>query len=346
MHAMAWVTWLGTVLVALSATRNPLHLLTILLCLAIVDVSVRAHEDASYSPISPLQFAAVVIPLSGLFNALTVHFGDTVLFRLPDTLPVIGGAITLEALVFGMINGLVLTGILTAFATLNRALPIRSLLRLIPRAFHPVAVVISIAITFVPVTLRQFQQIREAQAIRGHRLRGLRDWVSLFLPLLVGGLERAFRLAEAITARGFAAADSAAPGGMVRLSIVGGLAALLVGWMLRLMNVLALLGLALMLTGAGAILMPIWVLGRRVPHTRYRQEQWTGPDWDVVAGAAVVLAAFVAPGLDRSALFYQPYPALQMPPFDPLVGLATLGLLVPAFVNPKRLSSHRRDAKD
>ena len=47
------------------------------------------------------------------------------------------------------------------------------------------------AITYVPETARHFQRIREAQAIRGHRLRGLRDWRPIVIPLLVGGLERA-----------------------------------------------------------------------------------------------------------------------------------------------------------
>ncbi len=210
-HPVAWAGWLASALVALSATRNPLHLTLVLLCVAVVNVLIGSSDEASFAPVSPLRFGGVVIALSALFNAATVHLGDTVLLRLPSGLPILGGPITLEALAFGVINGLVLTGIFAAFTTFNQALPIRSLMRLIPRAFYPVAVVVSIAVTFVPTTLRQFQQIREAQAVRGHRVRGLRGWLPLFMPLLVGGLERALQLAEAMTARGFASVGSENP---------------------------------------------------------------------------------------------------------------------------------------
>ena len=366
-HPVAWAGWLASALVALSATRNPLHLTLILLCVAVVNVLIGSSDEASFAPVSPLRFGGIVIALSALFNAATVHLGDTVLLRLPSGLPILGGPITLEALAFGVINGLVLTGIFAAFTTFNQALPIRSLMRLIPRAFYPVAVVVSIAVTFVPTTLRQFQQIREAQAVRGHRVRGLRGWLPLFMPLLVGGLERALQLAEAMTARGFASVGSENPDTTSRstslttsrstslttspstslttspstslttsrsisltagrLTIVIGLLALLGGWLLRLAWGHETLGQGLMLAGGGLILGALWAIGRRVPRTTYRHEPWRARDWGVVLSAAVVLAAFV-----QATLFYSPYPALALPSFSPAAGVATLGLLGPAFL--------------
>lgn len=343
-HSMAWVGWLVAALVAFSATRNPFHLLLVLLCVAVVYLSLGSAEKGSgeqarYSALSPLRFALLVIPLSALFNAATVHFGDTVLLSLPQALPVLGGAITLEAFAFGTLNGLVLTGIFTSFATLMWALPIHRLIRLIPRAFYPVAVVISIGVTFVPVTIGQFQQIRQAQAVRGHRVRGLRDWLPLFMPLLVGGLERALQLAEAMTARGFASAGEPRQGTATRAVLVLGLVALLSGWLLRLVWGQERLGLTLMLLGGVGILGTLWFVGRRVPRTIYRPEPWTRRDAAVVLGAAVALGAFALPGLDRTALSYYAYPALSLPDFDPVIGLTTLGLLGPALllqnVSPK-----------
>jgi energy-coupling factor transport system permease protein len=197
MHPVAWMLWLVGVLIALSVTRNPLYLVLVLGCVGITLASLRGRTQrvAPTMPVSPVRFGLLVVALSALFNAGTAHVGRGVLVRLPEVLPLIGGPVTLEALVFGALNGLVLTGIYTAFVVLNQALPVRSLIRFIPRAFFPVAVVVSIALSFAPTTLRHFQQIREAQAIRGHRVRGLRDWLPLFLPLLVGGLERALQLA-------------------------------------------------------------------------------------------------------------------------------------------------------
>ena len=74
-----------------------------------------------------------------------------------------------------------------------------------PRAFYDLGVVVLIALTYVPQTMQQWQRIREAQAIRGHRWRGVRDWQPLVIPLFIGGLERAMALAEAMVARGYGA---------------------------------------------------------------------------------------------------------------------------------------------
>jgi energy-coupling factor transport system permease protein len=334
-HPWAWVGWLVAAMIALSAARNPLHLILILLCVGIVNVSSSNTQEGYPYPVSPLRFSLIVIPLSALFNGLTVHIGDTVLLRLPRGLPVVGGGITLEALTYGVINGLVLSGILTAFATLNQALSIRALIRLIPRAFYPVAVVVSIGVTFVPVTMRHFKQIREAQAVRGHRMRGLRDWLPLFIPLLVGGLERALQLAEAMTARGFASAEEMDQNVASRSTIVVGLTALLGGWLLRLVWGREILGLGLMLVGGVMILAVLWVLGRQVPRTTYRPDPWTRRDWAVVLSAGVALAVFVIPGLDRTALVFYPYPKLSFPVFNPVIGLLTLGLLGPMFLSSK-----------
>jgi energy-coupling factor transport system permease protein len=338
-HPVAWLIWLAGGLVALSATRNPLYLAVTLAGVGAVLVSVRRRStDALSVPVSPLRFAALVITLSALFNAATVHFGRTELFRLPSGLPLFSGPITLEALVFGALNGVVLAGIYTAFLVLNHAVAVRALVGLIPRAFHPVAVVVSIALTFVPTTLRQFQQIREAQAIRGHHVRGLRDWLPLFLPLLIGGLERALQLAEAMTARGFASAEGQTVSVASRLAMAGGLALLLAGWLLQLAWRQPVLGPALMGVGAGAVTAVLWRLGRRVPRTSYRRHTWRVPDTlGALGGVVAASASLVAwPGVNRASIFYYPYPALSMPQFDIVIALALCGLLVPAVLEMRR----------
>ena len=103
-HSMAWLGWLVAALVALSAIRNPMHLILVLLCIGIVNAVTGSRVGVSFTPISSARFTLIVVLLSMLFNAATVHFGDTVLFHLPAGLPIIGGPITLESLVFGMIN--------------------------------------------------------------------------------------------------------------------------------------------------------------------------------------------------------------------------------------------------
>ena len=336
-HPLAWLIWLAAQLVVLSATRNPFYLALAIICTAAILLRLRGRvDDVPTVPLSPLRFGLVVLPLAALFNALTVHIGRTVLLRLPATLPLLGGPITLEALIFGALNGMTLTGIYTAFVVLNYAVAVRALVGLIPRAFFPVAVVTSIALTFVPVTLRHWRQIRDAQAIRGHRIRGLRDWLPLFLPLLIGGLEHAFQLAEAMTARGFAGAAETVSTRRARTAIALGLVTLLAGWLLRLAWQQHTPGIALMALGGGMVMASLWWLGRQVPRTTYRPTHWHPRDTVIALASGVAAATFLMawPGWDRSSIFFYPYPALAAPGFSGWIALALSGLLMPALLIP------------
>ncbi len=331
----AWVSWLIAVLALLSITRNPLYLVLILLCVVIVGLNLRHNGADITRPFSLWKLAVWIILLTTIFNALTSHYGGTVLFTIPGKLPLISGAVTLEAMVYGATNGLVLTGMLASFTVLNLALPVRDLISLIPRAFFPVAVVTSIAVTYLPTTLRQFRQIREAQAIRGHQMRTLRDWLPLWMPLLVGGLEHAMQLAEAMTARGFASGRLAKGGRNIypRLGMVFGLVMLASGWLFQLGGAGAW-GLGLIISGALVIIGALLYLGRQSPRAAYHRPDWSWRDWltVIIAAGVLVLCVLPIPGLDRQALYYEPYPALSLPPFSPVLGLAMLGLIVPGLL--------------
>lgn len=345
-HALAWVSWLSAFCVAVTTTHNPLYLGLLLLWVAIITGAMRLAKLRLHTTaiLSPVRFGCTVVPLSLFFNALNVHIGTTVLFHLPASLPLIGGPITLEACIYGALNGLVLTALFAAFAIINQRLSVRALVGLIPRAYYPVAVVVAIALTFTPLTLRQFQQIREAQAIRGHRLQGVRSWLPLFLPLLLSGLERALQLAEAMTARGFASNVAEHHANRNRLILLLGLGSLVSGLFLRLLGRTYLrVGLFLVLGGSALVLTTLWLIGRRSPHTVYRPASFGGLDWAVTLSALLVAGLFLLPlpGVDRSSLFYYPYPTLTLPGFTIPIGMATWGLLTPIL-----LCFRKADASD
>jgi energy-coupling factor transport system permease protein len=332
-HPLTWALWLLAGLVILSTTRNPIYLGLALTWLATVSLTVRLVGIAVNPPrlLSSPRFGLVVIPLATLVNALNVHFGETILMALPRHLPLIGGPITLEAVVYGFLNGVVLTGIYALFALVNQVLSMRAIVGLIPRTYYPLAIVVTIALTFAPLTVRQIQAIREAQAIRGHRMRGIRDWLPLFLPLLLGGLERALQLAEAMTARGFASAQqgSSIP---LRLSLVTGLASVVGGLWLQLMRPGAAVGGLVTLSGSALVIGGLWLTGRPQPHTVYRPAPFRHQDWLVMTAALGPLLLFLLPVFDRSSIFYYPYPTLTWPEFSLLHGVATWGLVAPALV--------------
>jgi len=277
----------------------------------------------------------VAVPLAALFNGLTAHLGDTVLFRLPDWLPLLGGPVTLEALVFGATNGLTLAAIFSGFAVFNQVTPARDLVQLAPRAFHEAGVVLSIALTFIPQTTRSLNRIREAQAVRGHRVRGLRDWLPIIVPLLVSGLERSMGLAEAMVARGYGAVSDRAQPLRTQGLLALGLLALLGGWLVFLF-LPSWEGVAtgVMVVGAGTIIGVVWLAGQSVSHTTYRKRRWTARDTLAVLGCGLTLAVVLLPLpiTDSGTLYYAPYPRLALPTFDPFIGLGLLGLLVPAVI--------------
>ena len=331
----AWVSWLIAILVSLSITRNPLYLVLILMCVLFVGIALRQTGAELPGPFPLWKLAGWIILLATLFNALTSHFGATVLFTIPGKLPLISGNVTLEAMVYGATNGLVLTGMLASFTVLNLALPVRDLISLIPRAFFPMAVVTSIAVTYLPTTLHQFRQIREAQAVRGHQMRTLRDWLPLLMPLLVGGLEHAMQLAEAMTARGFASAKPLAgrQHNIPRLCMLMGLLLVGSGWIAQLGGG-EMFGLILIIVGAVMIVGGLWYIGRQSPRTTYHRRRWAWQDWVTFVVAVIVLLICVLPvdWVSNQTLYYEPYPTLHLPSFSPILGMAMLGLLIPGLL--------------
>jgi len=331
-HPLAWALWIAAAVVILTLTRNPLYLLLTTGAIALVlrrRAPLPAHPNLA-AVLSPLRFGLLVVTTAALFNGAMVHVGTTVLFALPAWIPLLGGAWTAEALLYGALNGAALAALFAAFTVINRVLPVRSILRLSPRAYYPAALAISIAVTFVPTTLQQMQQIREAQAVRGHRLRGMRSWLPLVIPLLEGGLERSLQLAEAMMARGFAG-GSEPPQRAPQVAVLAGFVLMVGGWLLQELWPQGA-GTALLLAGAALLAVGLWRAGRSYPHTVYRPDRWQRWDWAIAAGALVAAGVYLLPlaGVDRNSIFYYPYPSLSVPGIDWRIGLATLGLAVPA----------------
>lgn len=341
MHPLAWLGWLAAGALVTLSTRNPLYLLVLFSSFNLVLDVERTRQGPDGTPtlqspeadrgltISPLRFAVFAIPAGAVFNLLTSRVGETVLLRVPSAVPLLSGPFTLEAFVYGAINGLLLVTLFAAFAVLNVAVSIRDLIAYIPRAFYPVAIVSAIAVTFVPNTVRQFRQVKEAQAIRGHEMRGWRDWLPLFLPVLIGGLERALELAEAMTARGFGGATGADKRRGVGPALVAGLACLLVAGVAQLFPDWVRWAPVFLIAGTVLIGWTIWIAGRSVRHTRYRRPTWRITDSLVIVTGCLVIVPLLVLGGGRA---YSPYPALSWPSFDLRVGPALLLLTTPGFV--------------
>ena len=334
LNARAWLVWLAAALAVAMLATNPLYLVIVLLCAALVRAS---FGTGSSLPV--WRFGLTVVAFSTFYNALLMHLGDTVLFTLPRALPLVGGPITLEAAAFGASRGLALWTLFAVFAVLNDVLSPYELVRLTPHFLRQAGLVVSITLAFVPQTVKSFSQVREAQAIRGHQLRGIRDLTALLVPLLADALEKAVQLAEAMEARGYGRASSGvrAPHAKSESLMVGGLVGVLMGW---LVEAYWRNGAGWAIVGASVIALALGVraLAAHTPRvTRYKPQTWSARDgWLVVLSLApLCVVAFVAL-FDPLALTFYPYPRVTLPPFDARLGLCLALLGVPVFLRLSR----------
>lgn len=343
----AWVAWLLGAATVTMVARNPLYSLILLACSQLVNRTCARQDSALQLPMAKM--AAVILLFSGLFSGLFIHSGDQIVVHLPDSLPLVGGSITLEAFLSGIANGLLLFALLSLFVTFNRVVSGERLVRLAPRAFKDLGIVTLVALTYVPETARQVERIREAQAVRGHQVRGLRDWQPLVIPLLIGGLERAMSLSEAMVARGFGATERKplSESAIVWLALSTGLT--FGGWIVALWWGTA--GYLVMVAGIVMLVTSIWSAGRGVSVTRYRPRSWQVRD-SVLVGLSLLPALILMMGSGAGGVFaftsllFSFLNGLTLPSFEVVAGTMLMAYVFPAVLYLHKDSERLEDSYD
>ncbi len=346
-HTLTWVCWLAAAAYLALVNQQPLQSVVLILAVATVFDLTSRHNSQGQSWGAFLRLGLWVWLVALAFNLLSVHAGNRVILTLPRSWPIIGGSITVEALLYGLANGASLFAVLLVFATFNLAVETHRLLRWMPAGLYQAGLIASIALAFVPQMVASFQDIREAQRVRGHQFRGLRDLIPLLVPLVTTALERSLALAESMEARGFGGVAHARVMRGQRLLHVTSLAALLAlltGIMLRIAKSqgtgpgLFWLGLGTLLTAAALILQ-----GRRFRRAHYRREAWQMRDTLVsLTSLASMLMVAMTQARNAEALVYYPYPPLSpWPRFALGVGLAAALLAAPAYLSPRMTQETR-----
>jgi energy-coupling factor transport system permease protein len=355
-HIGAWLLWLAAALVLALDTRNPVYLALLIAAASLVALAISSSRRGDTTGVVTTETAAGVPLLSGqmdrsrglllkavvalmlavtLLKGFSLHLGTTVLFALPDSWPVIGGPITLESLVFSALDALSIFSILAVFTAFGAGADYYALLRSLPPFLHQVGLITSIGITFVPQTVDRFVEIREATAMRGHRIRRVRDLLPLFMPLLAGGMEKSMNLAEAMEARGFSKNSGQnihkIPPLMIQSGLTGGVGLILIGGaLLAFASTIPVIGWFTILAGATLLFLTLRALGLGSKRTRIRRARWYERDIclaSLSAGSVVCLVTYRV--LMPSAFVYYPFPSLYVPPVDPVVCVALLLLLAP-----------------
>ncbi len=332
-HSISWILWLVLSMVLVLLTRNPIYLSIILFSLFGLGAQIAKEKKQKFWLIQNIRFLLTMMLISSLINSLFSHTGQTVLFRIPADWFLIGGPITLESLVFGLINGLIIGSLYLAFNILNLALSVGQLTHLIPAALRPIAMTVTITLTFFPSIQQRSREIKEAQFIRGNPLKKIKDWLPLLLPLLISSLENAVRLSESMTSRGFEIKQEVKNTKLLLVGLIAATFAVFSGWILSLYDYPAFISLTLYIFAAGMFVATLLSASSKAKITHYRNEQWSLID---IIASGIFLISIISIIILRltgepNVLAYSPYPKLSLPDIS-VLGLFLFALpLLPLF---------------
>ena len=201
--------WIVALMLAGVVFVDVLSLIVILLGIIIVAVASGTLRPV----IGQLKGLWLIVIVIGLIFGLTIP-GQTLFYLIPPGIPWIGGllGVTADGLLLGLIS--VLRMFIFAFPivmyiiSVDRSSLIRALIYF--RMPYDYALMIALALNFVPIYLSEFNRIIDAQRVRAHTLidKGLigkaRGFIPIFVPLTLNAIERADTVGKVLELRGFA----------------------------------------------------------------------------------------------------------------------------------------------
>jgi energy-coupling factor transport system permease protein len=166
-------------------------------------VLARGRDGARLRPLLISVAAAALI--ATLVSLLLSHTGAHVLLHVPMEIPAVGGAITFEALVFGLVTGLGIAAAVLAVSPLTLVLDPHDVIDALPPLLARSGAAIAATLNLIPATVRSAADIRDAQRMRGWSPRRIRDWPQVAVPVVLTAVESSLAMAEAMEARGWGA---------------------------------------------------------------------------------------------------------------------------------------------
>lgn len=200
MNPRAIGAWSLAALAIAVSTTNPVYRGVVALC-ALNLIVARGREGVRLRPL--LVAVAIGAAIATLVSLLLSHTGAHPLIEVPAAVPAVGGAITLEAFVFGAVTGLGIAAALLAVAPLTLVADPYDLVDALPPFLARTGAAIGTALNLIPAMVRSAADIRDAQRLRGWRPRRVRDWPDVAVPVVLTAVESSITLAEAMEARGW-----------------------------------------------------------------------------------------------------------------------------------------------
>lgn len=147
-------------------------------------------------------YALALFAGMALVNPLVSHKGVTVLFVLN------ANPVTLEAVVYGLAAGTMLLAVLYWFRAFNRVMTSEKLLHLFGGLSPRLALILSMALRYVPLFARQAAQVAQSQQAMGKYredtlIDRFRGGLRVFSVMVTWTLENGIITADSMTARGY-----------------------------------------------------------------------------------------------------------------------------------------------
>ena len=195
-NPLSWSAWAIAALAAAFIDRSPWLQGLLLLVVFNLWWAYRGRRGSTYWKVG---VALAILPI--LFSAALSRFGHHVLVIFPRV-PIIGGAWTWEAILYGVSTGVALLLTVAVFGIVSSTVRSADLLSLLPPPLYRAGTAVALSLAFAPRTASSFRAIREARRLRGHR-SGWRSAPALLVPLLLTTLEQALQYGESLDARGY-----------------------------------------------------------------------------------------------------------------------------------------------
>lgn len=357
-HPFAWWAWAIAVAAAASSTTNPLLLLLLVGVACLVTFSRRGDNPWAKGFVVYLVLGAAIVVVRVAFR-IVFGGGDgpTVLFALPQIpLPdwVVGirllGPVSLESLLTGLYDGLRLATMIICLGAANSLVNPKRLLASLPGALYELGTILVVAIGVFPqlgdsvIRVLRARKLRRAPLAKGRRARH-KVIETVIVPVLSDALERSLHLAASMDVRGYGRHGTASPAqrrvttGITML----GLCLLAVGVYLFLSNSapgpsfgeVAVVPVALLLLGAGVVVVAMRRAGATVRKSTYRPIRWRAAEWVVLAcGVAMVLVCEIVRRGPDAAVLSAAISPFGWPTLTPLLALGLVLAALPAFLTP------------
>lgn len=172
---------------------HPLYLAVSLLCAFLYNAVLSGSRAVSLL----LKFILPLVMFVAVFNFAFSHYGDTQLFYL------FGIAFTLESLVYGLCQGLMLGSMALWFSNYSRVITSERLLCVFGKFAPNTALLLSSVFSFIPRLENNYKQISDARLNIDSKKSKLMRSVNIFSAVVTMTLEQSVTLGDSMKARGF-----------------------------------------------------------------------------------------------------------------------------------------------